>query len=624
MKTLLRFFSISLFLSFAATSMMAQTPKALIHYWNFDNVTAQTISPATPTIPDMPPDFSAITPVKAKVQYYLLPGTSLTASTRYIDPTTGSDSNARYSVVPTGAAGNNGLRLRNPLDSMELRVYAPTTGFTGIVVTYALQSSSTTSGDSTDVFDYSIDGGTTWKNGMANGMKVNGSNVDTLDTTPAIFQGTSWGITVIDLSADKTVENNPNFVFRFRFKGNASLAKGNNRFDNLTFEGNGATSAPKPSISITSPLTSNLLVAGRTVTILFDTLHGVADYRTIEFSPDGGTTWSQVGNISKVTSYAWTVPNSPTKTGMIRITDGIGTIGLSGKFFIVSVDAKTNKIIHYWDFNSFTHTYTNPNIPPIASDFSAKDNLPGSIAYTLQTGAPSNYAGYVDNVGGDTASANLLFGQPAGNGFRVRNPVDMAELRIKIPTTGFQNIAVKYAIEMSSNVSPLTRNFDYSIDGGTTWKTTGLSMLTESNIDSNRFLPVSLNFGTESSVNNNPNLVLRIKFSGSTTGSSGNDRFDNFTVTGDPLPAAVGQSSSEDWNCSIYPNPANEHITISTPSVGPKTISIMDITGKIVLKTTDERQLIILNTSSLTTGVYTVRIVDLLQNNDSMIKFVKE
>ncbi|MEI8135666.1 MAG: T9SS type A sorting domain-containing protein [bacterium] len=602
------------------SSSLAQTPKVLIHYWNFDGVVATTLSPTLTQIPDMPADYSVIVP-KPFVRYYTLPGTSFTAVTRYIDNTVGTDSNARYSVVPTGATGNQGLRLRNPLDSSQLRVYASTKGYSGIVVKYALESSSTASGDSTDVFDYSVDGGTTWKNGYANGMKVNGSHADTLDTTPLIYQGTSFGVVTVDLSADKSVDDNANFVFRFRFRGNTSLTKGNNRFDNLTFEGDGAVVKVPATITVTNPSGSSILVANRHVTVRFDTAHGVGESRTIEFSPDGGTTWTSVGNVTGALSYDWTIPNTPTTNGMIRVKDGAGTVGMSGTFIIVNVDKKTNTLIHYWDFNGITKAYNNPNIPNFPADFSADASAVGDLAYTLQAGAPPTYAGYVDNVPGDLGNAKL--GASAGSGFRVRNPTDMVELRFKIPTTNFKDIKINYVIELSSLSSQRTRNFDYSADGGTTWKTAGLSKLSEATANLTGFEPVAINFGTETSVNNNPNLIFRIKFTDSTT-IGGNNRFDNFTVEGVTTVSDVKSTESNPLNCSVYPNPASKYLILSTPKLSSKEIRIFDMSGKSVLQVSGNEQDFSLDISQLASGVYSAHVFEIATKTESIIKFVKQ
>jgi hypothetical protein len=220
---------------------------------------------------------------------------------------------------------------------MELRCFIPTTGYTGIVVKYALESSSTASGDSVDVFDYSVDSGKTWKNGLANGMKVNGRSFDTISTIPPVYQGTSWGLVSVDLSADKSVENNPNLIFRIRFKGNTSLAKGNNRLDNFTVEGFGSGgSGPAPYITVQAPVAHDTLVVGQHKTITFFPIGAVSSKRYIEFSSDSAKTWSPVYTIIEGTSYNWTVPDTLTGKGFIRVRDTANVIGKSGMFAIVN------------------------------------------------------------------------------------------------------------------------------------------------------------------------------------------------------------------------------------------------------------------------------------------------
>jgi hypothetical protein len=315
---------------------VAPSTQTLVYYWNFDNVVNDSVTAKKPAIADLIADYSILDKSKARVTYYTLPGLVPGAILRYIDPVApGTDTNKRLVVAP--GAINNGLRLRNPVDSMELRCFMPTTGYTNIIIKYALESSSTASGDSTDVYDYSVDGGLSWKNGKANGMKVNGSNVDTLDTTPALYQGTSWGLITIDLSADKTVENNANFVFRVRFRGNTSKTSGNNRFDNLTLEGIGAgSSGPAPSITVTAPALHDTLVVAQHKTITFAAIGSVGSKRTIEFSSDSAKTWSSVAVVNESSTYDWTVPNTLTGKGFIRVKDTTGVIGVSGMFAIVN------------------------------------------------------------------------------------------------------------------------------------------------------------------------------------------------------------------------------------------------------------------------------------------------
>ncbi|MFI5201388.1 MAG: T9SS type A sorting domain-containing protein, partial [Candidatus Kapaibacterium sp.] len=383
-----------------------------------------------------------------------------------------------------GATAGLALRARNPVDSAELRWHIPSTGYKNLVVKFVVESSSTTSGDSTQVYSYSVDGGTTWK---TTGMTVNGSNVDTLDTTPPQFQGSSWGLVAVTFGSDASVNNNPNLIFRITFRGNTHILSGNNRFDDFTLDG------------------------------------------------------------------------------------------------VQGVSASVSPLIHYWHFDSLNTAYHNPGIPVIPADYSAISPNPAKILYVLEPGTSSTYAGYLDNVAGDTTNSQL--GAVAGQALRVRNPSDSMELRFVIPTTGYNNISFQYALESSSTTSgQLVEHFDYSPDGGTTWKSSSLTVY-GANVDTldvtnpifqgTSWGLVTIGFGSDTSVNNNPNLILRIKFSGNTSKTSGNNRFDNVTVEG----TQIGQVVTTPASISVLTPSAGDtiyagaHQTISYAIAGPVTLA---------------------------------------------------
>ena len=169
---------------------------------------------------------------------------------------TGDTTNAQF-----GNGAGNALRVRNPSDSMALHFVIPTTGYQNISVTYALESSSITSGQLEELFDYSMDGGTTWQ---SSSLTVNGTNVDTLDVTQPQFQGANWGIVTVGFSSDDAVNNNPNLILRIRFAGNTSKTSGNNRIENVTVDGTalGQAENATASISVSAPQQYDTLYAG--------------------------------------------------------------------------------------------------------------------------------------------------------------------------------------------------------------------------------------------------------------------------------------------------------------------------------------------------------------------------
>ncbi len=412
----------------------------LVHYWNFNKITT---AYHVPNVPNINADYSLIDTNTAYFQYYLVPGTS-NSYLGYIDNVASADT----SNLRNGAVAGNALRIRNPVDSIELRWYIPTTGYHSPTVKFVVESSSTTSGDSTQIYSYSVDGGTTWKSA---GMSVNGvPNVDTLDVTQPQYQGSSWGLVTVGFGSDAAVNNNPNLIFRITYRGNTHLTSGNNRYDDFT----------------------------------------------VDALPGAGT-----------------APVSP--------------------------------LIHYWHFDALAAAgvYHNPNIPAIPADYSVITPNPAKILYLLEPGTSPTYAGYIDTVGGDTTNSQL--GNGAGKAMRVRNPSDSMELHFVIPSTGYKNITVNYGLESSSiNSGQLVEHFDYSVDGGTTWKSSALTVnggnvdtldVTQSQYQGVSWGLVTIGFGNDTTVNNNANLVLRLKFTGNTSKTSGNNRIENVTVDGTSL-----------------------------------------------------------------------------------------
>lgn len=171
----------------------------VVHYWHFNALPTGTI-----TAP-IAADVSKLT--GAQITY---PGTGAGYMDQ-VDP--GTTLNAQSSQ-PAGL----GLRPRNPANTRELIITAPSTGFEKLVVSFAVMRSS--SGAAQEEFAYSVDGAT-WV------VVDAGYNIE-LDYT----------LKTIDLSAVTAVNNKATLRFRIRFLGDlAAGASGNNRFDNFVVEG---------------------------------------------------------------------------------------------------------------------------------------------------------------------------------------------------------------------------------------------------------------------------------------------------------------------------------------------------------------------------------------------------
>ena len=266
-------------------------------------------------------------------------------------------------------------------------------------------------------------------------------------------------------------------------------------------------------------------------------------------------------------------------------------------FFFLSVNTSTAQttLIHYWDFDKIgANVYNNPNIPPIKADMSVLDTNAATINYVLAPNAPRNYGGFLDGVTpGDTTAANLSDGSMGGTGLRVRNPTnpDSMELQFHFPTTGFKNIVVKYALESSGSGDSI-QNFDYSVDGGANWKTGDMtvngSTATFLSVNQPQFQgmlwgPVTITFGEDAAVNNNPNLIWRIKFGGGRVNQpNGNNRFDNLMVEGTKASGGVQtqNSNSASTPLILFPNPARTFVNIENPFSSDAMITVLDADGR--------------------------------------------
>jgi len=226
-----------------------------------------------------------------------------------------------------------------------------------------------------------------------------------------------------------------------------------------------------------------------------------------------------------------------------------------------------SKVLHYWDFNN-----TPPNggaggdslgnvTNPLNAPYTLIPAGNPRIVYTHPSAIQTNplvctvVDGILDNLtpgasvndlpllGNDTASlaANNL-------AVRARNPSENAFMYLYIPTTGYQDIKLNYALSASSSKGAFYNIFSYSIDGGNTWKNLTKAMDTF-NIGgiyrpdtmqvinpvtaTSGWYPVNINFSSDAAVNNNPKFIVRWEFEGAgSNGTSGNDRYDNISVSG--------------------------------------------------------------------------------------------
>lgn len=182
-------------------------------------------------------------------------------------------------------------------------------------------------------------------------------------------------------------------------------------------------------------------------------------------------------------------------------------------FFLQGAVFGQTSLIHYWNFNNNTSVaaITTPTVSLTGGSLNAVINGTTEIDFAGGTGQNFN----VENL-------NARNGDAAGTHLRYNFPIN-GNLQFNLPTTGYQNVVVKFTTRRSGSGAG-TQTWSYSTDG-----TAFQTYQTISPQDANPQL-ITFDFSGVSGVSNNPNFKLKVEFSPTGGGSVGNNRFDNFTV----------------------------------------------------------------------------------------------
>lgn len=216
-------------------------------------------------------------------------------------------------------------------------------------------------------------------------------------------------------------------------------------------------------------------------------------------------------------------------------------------------------LIHYWNFNDNTSaatvttptsTMVNGSLAPIAG---------GTSIIDFAGGTGQNFS--LQNL-------NARNGDGSGTHLRFNNPIGGA-LQFNLPTTGYNNIIVKFTTRRSGQGAG-TQTWSYSTDGNTF-----VQFQTVNPQDADPQL-ITLDFSAIQGANNNPNFKLKVEFSATGGGTGGNNRFDNFTVDATPAgnvdttpPTVTYLPANSTNNASTTVNPTlsfNENVRLTDNS----------------------------------------------------------
>lgn len=240
-----------------------------------------------------------------------------------------------------------------------------------------------------------------------------------------------------------------------------------------------------------------------------------------------------------------------------------GTVGNNrfDNFTLHASQIVTPTLIHYWNFNdnASVTAITTPTLSYVtgAAITAFAGTMPSEIDFAGGTGQNFN----VENLNaqnGDPSGAHLRFNDPVGG-----------SLTFALPTTGYENIVIKFATRRSGSGAG-TQVWSYSTDGITF---TALSNVIPNNGDP---ALATLDLSDIPAVDNNANFKLKVEFEIGTGGDGGNNRFDNFTAHGNTIgggdtiaPVAVLSPANNSVNLPILAQPTiafNESIRLADDS----------------------------------------------------------
>lgn len=210
--------------------------------------------------------------------------------------------------------------------------------------------------------------------------------------------------------------------------------------------------------------------------------------------------WTQGGTIvSTQAAYSFAMPAAD--------------VQLTANFLLLAGE----NLIYYWHFNNLPEEV----LTSVAADFPATSQA--AITY------PGTGDGFMDRASPGSA-LNSYLGEPEGYALRVRNPSHTRELILQASSEGYQNLYLTFAVQRTSNGAQQQELY-FSANAGQSWtQVGGAYSITE------EFRVKSFDLTGLPAVNDNADLMFRILFTGSNaSGTSGNNRFDNISLSGEPL-----------------------------------------------------------------------------------------
>jgi len=508
-----------------------------------------------------------------------------------------------------GDAAGAHLRFNDPIGG-GLEFVLPTTGYEAVAVSFATRRSGSGAGD--QLWYYSINGGQDY---------TLFTTIQSQDANPVLV--------TLDFSVVAAVNDNADFRIKVEFAQGAGGLVGNNRFDNFAVDAYelGTSGPNEPAITLNPETLQNfaqtlgfssspqqLNVSGENLSSDIS-LSVTGNY---EISLNDTEDFSSSVTIPTPLGFVVNVPvyvrlNAATEgahNGVLTISatdvDDI-TLDLTGE-----ANAPQTALLYYWHFN----TLVTPNdVTVIDADFTLLAGFTGSFEYTDPVEGQRDIDAYSPGT-----LLNIQMGETQGAAARVRNPAALRSLVFDVPTTGAQNIVFTYAVQRSENGSQ-SNTVEYSLDG-VTFIDADLANSTQDVADFEVWQNLTYDFSSIEGANDNENFKIRITYNhASAANPSGNNRYDNITVTGTLLQSDLGLLDLSAHEIRVYPNPAHDAIAVNSDNQMQQ-LFVFNAYGALVLHFDQINGAeLSFDVSTLEAGVYTILVQTTTGYNQ--IRFVK-
>ncbi|MGH7145740.1 MAG: Kelch repeat-containing protein [Planctomycetota bacterium] len=231
------------------------------------------------------------------------------------------------------------------------------------------------------------------------------------------------------------------------------------------------------SLVLVSPADGAQLMPGQATTITFSANQLINTKATIEYSADGGSTWSNLTSTFVISAngtanFAWTPPVTATTNGKIRITSniysGVTASNVNPFTILTTYSLSGQTTTGSGNLSGVTLTFSGPNAPATATSDVSGNWTQSAFRSGTFTVTPSK-TGYIfspSNSSQTVSAGNLsgvnFFGRPVDASLNLLTPVDGGDL---MPNTSNPITFV------TSSLAGTTVLVEYSADNGTTWST---------------------------------------------------------------------------------------------------------------------------------------------------------